>query len=172
MKKVLLCVTYGFLSAFLLIGTLAAAQPLPAPSGDVILTVRGDLDVTNADDAAEFDREMLRDLGLRELVTGTIWTNGQLTFTGVPLKTLLDRLGVTGGTLRANALNGYSVDIPYSDAADDLALLAIDRDGAPMQVRDKGPIWVVYPFDMDAKFRTEIYHTRSIWQLNSIDILP
>ncbi len=150
----------------------APAQTLPSPTGPVLLTVTGEIAVTNRDGAAEFDRAMLEALGLRELTTTTIWTEGIQVFSGVPLKALTDFLGVEGGTLRAIAINDYVTSIPYSDAAEDLALLAMDRNGAPMSVRAKGPIWVVYPFDTDPRFQSETYHARSIWQMRSIEVLP
>jgi hypothetical protein len=159
-----------FVLAVLFAGPLRAGD-LPAPQGTVILTVQGDIEVTNAEGRADFDREMLLGLGTRELTTSTIWTEGPQVFSGVPLKLLMDRLGVSGGALRTMAINDYAVTIPFSDVTEDHALLALDRNGTPMSVRDKGPIWLVYPYDAEARFRSETYHTRSIWQLRSIDVM-
>lgn len=152
--------------------TQVSVDMLPAPQGRVLLTVRGDIHATNAGDTAVFDRQMLLDLGQRNVSTHTIWTEGQVTFTGVPLKAIIDRLGVTSGTIRATAVNDYAIQMPYEDIPEDAALLAMDLDGKPMSVRDKGPIWLVFPYDQDPKYRTETYHARSIWQLVALDILP
>lgn len=146
------------------------ADDLPTPQGPVILTVSGHIAATNADGAAAFDRDMLLALGTRSFTTNTMWTDGPQAFAGVPLKTLMDRLGVTGGTLRTVALNDYAVEIPFSDVEEDAALLALDRNGTPMAVRDKGPVWLVYPYDLDARFRSETYHSRSVWQLHRIEV--
>ncbi len=45
-------------------------------------------------------------------------------------------------------------------------VLALKRNGAYMPVRDKGPIFIVYPFDQDPQFFDQVYMTRAIWQLN------
>jgi len=38
-------------------------------------------------------------------------------------------------------------------------------------LREKGPLWVIYPYDSDAKFRTEVIYSRSIWQLDRLAIV-
>ena len=43
-------------------------------------------------------------------------------------------------------------------------------DDKPMPVREKGPLFVVYPFDSAAELRTSTYYERSIWQLKALDI--
>ncbi|WP_245216514.1 molybdopterin-dependent oxidoreductase [Sagittula salina] len=153
-----------------LFGNAAAAEGLAAPKGDILLTVTGDIGQHNAGEAAQFDRAMLMKLGTREVVTHTIWTEGPQSFVGVPLKTFAMALGIKDGTIAATAVNDYSVNIPWSDVEEDFALLALDRNGEPMTVRDKGPIWLIFPYDDDPRFRQETYHARSIWQLQRIDI--
>ncbi|MCR9126788.1 MAG: oxidoreductase [Rhodobacteraceae bacterium] len=157
--------------AVLALTTLPAfADPLPQPGGDVILTVSGDIDVTNAGNTAVFDLGMLRALGVTEIVTETIWTEGEQRFEGVALVDLMARLGVEDGTLRATAINDYAVDVPVSDAVEGGPIIAYIRNGAPMSVRDKGPLWIVYPYDRSAEYRSEVIYSRSIWQLNRIAI--
>jgi hypothetical protein len=41
--------------------------------------------------------------------------------------------------------------------------------GAPLSRREKGPYWLVYPYDSDPIFQSETVYTRSIWQLVSIE---
>jgi hypothetical protein len=50
-------------------------------------------------------------------------------------------------------------------------MLALERDGAPMSVRDKGPIWVIYPYDSGSEWRSEQVFSRSIWHLNRIEVM-
>lgn len=152
--------------------TLAwAADPLPNPTADVLLTVTGKIAATNVEDRAELDLAGLEAMGAATLQTSTIWTDGSITFRGVPLKTFLDRLGATGSTLRITALNEYTVDVPVSDAAEGGPILAFEANGKPLSVRDKGPIWLIYPYDSNAAFRTEVIYSRSIWQIAQIDVL-
>lgn len=158
------------LAVLMMSGLAAAAEPLPAPTGNAILTIDGSVPVTNSDGVAVFDLAMLETLGAKEIKTSTIWTKGEISFVGVPLKTLLERVGVTEGTLQAVAANDYSVTVPVSDAVEDGPIIAYLRDGKPMSVRDNGPLWIIYPFDADARFRSEEIYARSIWHLIRITV--
>ena len=101
-----------------LLPATAAAESLPHPSGKVILTVSGNIQNTNNDGVAEFDRAMLDGLGMTELQIGTQWTTGRPVFEGVLASTLLEAVGAGGTTARAVALNDYVVDIPLADFRD------------------------------------------------------
>jgi hypothetical protein len=100
-----------------------------------------------------------------------LWTNGLQQFRGVLLKELVDRLKIEAGTLEASALNEYLIEIPLEDAIEGGALIAYERNGKPMSVRSKGPLWMIYPYDRDEKFRSETYYARSIWQMDLIEVL-
>ncbi|GMG81492.1 molybdopterin-dependent oxidoreductase [Paralimibaculum aggregatum] len=145
-----------------------AAEPLPSPAGPVLLTVTGAIAVQNAEGAARFDLAMLEALPQTRFRTSTIWTDGEVAFTGVALADLLARLGVGAGMLRAVAINDYKIDIPVSDAVEGGPMIAYRIDGETMSVRQKGPLWVVYPYDSKAEYRSEIIYARSIWQLDRI----
>jgi hypothetical protein len=41
-----------------------------------------------------------------------------------------------------------------------------------MTVRDKGPLWIVYPYDAKPEYRQELIYSRSIWQLDHIEVKP
>ena len=157
------------LSVFIVSTNVALADDLPMPSGDVILTVSGAIATTNVDDTAQFDLEMLQALDGTTIATTTIWTEGMQEFQGVALNVLTQHLGIEGGTLRATAMNDYTVEIPVSDAIEGGPMLAYLLDGKTMSVRDKGPIWVIYPFDSNLEYRTEVVYSRSIWQLDRIE---
>lgn len=146
----------------------AFAEGLDAPSGEILLTVSGAIAVTNDGDTAQFDIDMLRSLGETSFTTSTPWTDGQQTFTGVTLKALLEALELESGTLSATAINDYAVDIPVSDAVENGPIIAYLRNGETMSVRDKGPLWIVYPYDSREDYRAEVIFSRSIWQLDRI----
>ena len=147
----------------------ALAADLPAPTGPVILTVSGAISNTNAGDTAEMDLEMLRALESRAFTTTTIWTDGPQDFVGVPLNALMEAVGAENVTINTTAINDYAVQIPYEDwSSPEGPMLAYDRNGGPMSVRDKGPLWVVYPYDAGEEYRTEVIYSRSIWQLDRI----
>lgn len=148
-----------------------AAFDLDAPVGDVILTVSGAITATNAEGAANFDRDLLSRLPQHSFTTSTIWTEGANTYSGVLLKDLLAAVGATGSTVKATALNDYQISFPAADIADDGPLVAYLVDGKPMSVRDKGPIWLIFPFDSNAGYRTEESYARSIWQMDRLALV-
>ncbi|MEY4982042.1 MAG: hypothetical protein RIR62_308 [Pseudomonadota bacterium] len=149
-----------------------ADTALDAPTGETILTVSGAIQHRNDGDTARFDLAMLEAMPAVTIETSTIWTDGVQSFTGVSLKDLLDRLGAEGGTIAASALNDYTVEIPVSDAVEGGPILAYAMNGKALSVRDKGPLWVVYPYDSKSEYQTEVIYSRSIWQLAKIDVRP
>lgn len=163
---------------FLLSAAVAVTLPLAVqaseladPAGEVLLTVTGLIANTNGDGAADFDAAMLAALPGRDTVTETPWHEGTPTFTG-PLGTaLLDAVGATGGTLRITALNDYSVEVPVSDLRDYPVIFATHIDGTVMAVRDKGPIFLIYPFSEHPELLNEVQFGRSAWQIRSIEVL-
>lgn len=147
-----------------------AADALAEPRGEVILTVTGQITVTNAAGEARLDRELLLGMGASELTTTTPFTDGSDTYTGVLASRLLDRLAAGGTQLRASALNDYEVTIPVADVRDFSALLALDRAGRPLSVRERGPIWLVYPWSAYPELDDRLHRQRSIWQLTRIAV--
>lgn len=144
--------------------------PLPVPLGEVILTIDGLISVTNAPDEARFDYDMLEEVGVQTVVTSTPWTDEPQSFDVVPLDALLERVGASGDLIFAEAINDYNAEIPISDALGEGAMIALRRNGAPMPLRDKGPLWIIYPYDGSPKYNSEVYYTRSIWQLYRLSI--
>jgi hypothetical protein len=149
--------------------SMALANTVAAPSGAPILTITGEIGVTNVGDSLVLDREMLAAIDTTTFETSTIWTEGVQVFEGVSLSALVDYLNVEGGTISATAINDYTVEIPVSDAVEDGPIIAFLVDGQTMSVRDKGPLWVVYPYDSNAGYRSEVTYARSIWQLDRLE---
>jgi hypothetical protein len=149
----------------------AAAAEMPQPSGAVVLTVTGQIGVSNRAGEAQFDMAMLHHLAEHSFETTTIWTEGPQRFTGVQLSELVRTLNVSEGSIRATAINDYSIDIPLEDAVDGGALVAYARNGAPMSVRENGPLWIVYPYDINPAYQSEIVYSRSIWQLDRLEFV-
>ncbi len=152
------------------LASLAQADILDKPTGEVLLTVSGMISNTNGDGVAELDRGLLDALPQHGFSTSTIWTEGVTEYRGVLMSDLLAALGASGQTVKATAINDYQIEIPIADLAADGPLLAYLANGEPMQVRDKGPIWVIYPYDDVAAYRSEQTYARSIWQLTRLAI--
>jgi hypothetical protein len=151
-------------------GAASAADPLAAPTGPVILTVSGNIEVTNSDAGAAFDREMLAELGVTEITTSTPWTDGVPVFSGVLARTILERVGAEGTTVNATALNDYTVGIPMEELLNYDVLLATEMNGEEMKVSDKGPVWIVYPRDSEPDLQDRRLHDRWVWQLKALAV--
>lgn len=151
-----------------LLGMPSQAAPLDAPRGEPILVVSGSIANTNDGESARFDREMLERIGTVKLSTMTPWYSDVVEFEGVPMRALLRAVGAVGTEVVATALNDYRSTIPIADFERFDVLLALRRDGRPMPIRDKGPLFIVYPFDSDAELRSEKYYSRSVWQVKEL----
>lgn len=145
-----------------------ATETLAMPQGKVILTVSGNIGRTNDSGKAHFDREMLEQIGHKRLETSTPWTQGVQTFEGVSMGDLLEAVGADGETVKAIALNDYMIDIPMSDVERYEVLLALKMNGEYMRIRNKGPIWVMYPFDQHEELIEPKTKDRSVWQLREL----
>lgn len=140
---------------------IAAVQPVLAET----------LRITGPDGTRTFTQESLLALGAEQLHTKTPWTDGDMTFEGVPLDRVLAEVGIEGGQVAAEALNGYSVDIPVAAAVDAGAFLAVHLNGAPMRVKDKGPYWIVFPWSTNPDLNNRDVRAWSIWQLQHLRFL-
>lgn len=147
--------------------TLEPGDAVLAPTGKVLLTVRGGT-TTNVGGALKLDRELLEAMGtVTYSVDDSQATGARAEFTGPLLQTVLDVAGASGDTLHTVALNDYVVDIPSSDARDLPVMVATQQDGEPMTVETYGPLRLIYPtegYDLD----DATYMPRWIWQLDKI----
>jgi hypothetical protein len=148
-----------------------ADAALPVPKDKVILTVSGKISVFNDDKTAKFDRDMLEALGQASFTTSTPWYDAPVNFSGVPMAKLMQTVGASGETVVAAALNDYETKIPISDFAQFGVLLALKRNGDYMPVREKGPLFIVYPYDSDAELKSQKYYGRSAWQLARLTVV-
>lgn len=153
-----------------LMTSVSMAASLPTPAGPVVLEVSGAIANTNSDSAAKFDLAMLDGLPNADTTTKTPWYDGEKTFSGPLGSALLDAVGASGTTMVVTAINDYVTEIPVNDFRDFAVVLATKIDGQLMSVRDKGPIFVIYPFDDRPELNNETYYGRSAWQVKSIEI--
>ncbi len=146
----------------------ASAQSLAEPKARVVLTVSGKIGRANESGLVQFDLAMLNALPQQTIRTRTPWYPGVSEFSGPLLADVLMLVEASGTVIMASALNDYSVAIPVSDAREHGVVLATSLNGRPMSVRDKGPVFIVYPFDSKVELRSATYYERSIWQLKSL----
>ncbi|MBB4142421.1 molybdopterin-dependent oxidoreductase [Rhizobium rhizoryzae] len=150
----------------------SSALALDAPKGPVILTVKGTLAHANVGATAQFDLEMLEKLDGRTGKMKTPWTEGETSFSGPLLRAILNAAGATGSKLQVKALNDYFAEVPVEDAEKLDTILATRQNGKVMSIREKGPLFLIYPFDKDPALYNEKYFSRSVWQIKEIEVKP
>ncbi|MBL0404169.1 molybdopterin-dependent oxidoreductase [Microvirga aerilata] len=160
----------GVLIAFLGVMGATYAHALDTPAERPILTISGKIAVTNNNSTAQFDRPMLEALGMTTIETTTPWHDGKVKFEGIPLDKLMKQVGATGQRVAVVALNDYTTEIPMEDFERHNVILAIKLNGEYMSVRDKGPLFIIYPYDSNPALKTQTYYGRSAWQVARIDV--
>ena len=138
----------------------------PASASDTILAVTGN--VTGAE--INLTLAQIEAMGSASIVTTTPWHDGQTTFEGVPMARFLEAVGAQGTTAYVQALNNYNMDIPLSDLIDFDAILAFKTNGDYMSIADKGPLFIVFPYDDMEEARNALFYSRSVWQIHAIGI--
>ena len=146
------------------------AGELSKPVGKVLLTVSGNIENTNEDGKAVFDIASLEKLGSVSFQTTSPWYNGRTTFTGISLQKLMDYVGANGSVVKVTALNDYTTVIPLSDFKKYNVILALKINGEYMRIRDKGPLFIVYPYDSIPELNNQNFYSRSAWQVSSMKI--
>lgn len=148
------------------------AQGLDTPSGPVILSVTGNIQHKNSPEAALFDVSMLQKLPWKTIKTKTRWHDGVHEFSGPTGASFLKAIGVTDkdADLNVIALNDYTATVPARDFMETGLILAMKQDGKFMSIREKGPLFIIYPFDDNPDLENDAYYTRSVWQIKSIQV--
>jgi len=159
------------IAALVLLATTGAlGTGLDSPKGPVMLVVSGAIAKTNAAGEARFDQAMLEKLGVASLATTTTWTEGVVTFEGVRARDLMAAVDPKGTEVQAVALNDYKATIPLADFQDRNVLLAFRQDGKPLRVRDRGPLWIIYPVDPGSASHSLETRGKMVWQLKELRI--
>ncbi|MFC5485768.1 molybdopterin-dependent oxidoreductase [Microvirga aerilata] len=144
----------------------AAEQVSTAPNlNQPILKVAG-VTTTNGTEEATYTLQDLEAIGGEVIETTTPWFDGVTKFEGVRLDKLLK--GAKGKTVEAVAMNDYVSEIPMEDFAKYGTIIAYKRNGAYMPIRDKGPLFIVYPYDKISELKSQKFYSRSVWQVKGL----
>ncbi|MBX2805135.1 MAG: oxidoreductase [Hyphomicrobiales bacterium] len=159
---------YLFFTIVAVVSLLCAAPISYAQNLDAVaLTIDGEI---AGDGPRNFSISELEALGSVTIETETPWHDGKVKFEGVPLDRLMEHIGASGKTAFVIALNNYRTEVPISDFSKYPVILAIKKDGIYMPVSDKGPLFIIYPYDSYDELNSELYYSRSAWQVRSITI--
>lgn len=156
---------FGGVIATTVAAVARAADVASPPDGRPLLTVSGRIGAGGKGGPIAFDRAALEAFGMDAFETTTPWQHKPARFEGVPVVRVLRAVDARGEAATAVALDDYRIDIPISDFERFGVLLALKRDGAYMPVRDKGPLWIVYPYDGRPELKTQQFYNRAVWQL-------
>jgi hypothetical protein len=145
----------AFASIFLTFPTVGLAQEI--------------LSVTNGENTITYTIDELLALPQEIVVTTNDYVDEVTTFQGPSLRSVLEAADITqDARLKMIAINDFASSAPAADAYKYSVILAVLRDGEEMSIRDKGPIWVIYPMDDHAELQDDLYNGRLVWQLKSI----
>jgi len=144
-------------------GGHSRAEDLPTPRGPVVLTVAGNIGAANRgpsdpvldpflayheksfQTAVEFDHAMLEGLGTHEIELAYEEWPEMTRFAGPKLADLLSFVGAHGDAITVTALDGFAVEITADELAARDWIVAFERDGRPLGIGGRGPLWLVYP---------------------------
>ena len=104
-------------------------------------------------------------------VTSTLWTAEKHSFSGPSLRHVLEQVGADPSVpVKLVAANDYAVTLQPEMIGDDYPIIANRLDGEPFSIREKGPLWVMFPFDDQPEYKTELHYSLSVWQLTDITL--
>lgn len=116
-----------------------------------------------------FTLAQIEAIGLHRVTTSTYWPADDGTYEGPLLRDLLAAAGLANAAqVRVTALDGFTQAIPREDWTRWPVMVATRKNGAALGVRDKGPLRIVYPRDMDPALRDAQYRLRWVWMIKGI----
>lgn len=118
----------------------------------------------------DWDMAGLKALPQHSFTTHTPWFKQAVTFTGPLVRDVLSNAKVKGVTLTAMALDEYKSKIPLSDVHTFDVILAHSINGEPLNPKNKGPLFIVYPYDSKKELQSVLYYQRSVWQLTTLTV--
>ncbi len=88
--------------------------------------------------------------------------------TGPLMRDVLKHFSVEGAIAEGVALDAYRIDVPVEDALKYDVVMATAIDGKRLSVRDRGPVWIIYPLKDHPELINPMFEGRSIWQLKEL----
>ncbi|MGS0758122.1 molybdopterin-dependent oxidoreductase, partial [Roseateles sp. GG27B] len=119
----------------------------------------------------DFSEEEFLELPTTSITTGTVWTPTSV-FVGPLLIDVMQATGVSAGLLNIKTLDDNSVPIPWDDLLRYGVILAHSQDGQRLNNKRWGPLWTIYPRDLNwVELTGPIAESRFIWQINRIEAM-
>jgi hypothetical protein len=147
------------------------ADTLPPPTGEVLLTITGELENPNVGSEVHLDLAALQSLPVTEFTTNTPWSDGVQQFEGVRVDVLLNAAGAQGTGFVAVGLDDYKFTVSGIDFDRYPVIVAYRHNGEPISVRNLGPLRIVMPFDDYPELLTPKNESSCVWQLVRMELL-
>ena len=147
---------------------ILARTAMPAAAEDLLV-------ISNSTDPAQaevrFSEADLLALPQVTIRTRTEFTDGVVEFVGPLARDAIASVEAGAATtVHLVAANDYAIDIPLSDFTKYDVILALQTNGERLTIRDKGPIWLMYPLDDHTELQDPMFNNRLIWQLTVIEL--
>jgi len=157
---------------FLSVVALIATSPLNRVVADepILLSIHGNIEGA-ANKVIGLNLEKLTSLEATTIVTTAPWTDGPMQYTGVRINKLLESVGAKSSQFEASAANDYRFKLTDIDFEKYPILIAYKKNGELLDIRNLGPLMIVFPFDDFPELLTERNKAASVWQLIKIEIL-
>ena len=160
LRRICICVVPALL--------LLAPVAMPA-AADEQLIIRNATDPAQAE--VRFSEADLARLPQVTIRTRTDYTDGVVEFIGPLVRDAVAFIETGAATsIHLVAANDYAIDIPLSDIFDYDVILAMQANGERLTMRDKGPIWLMYPLDDHEEMQDPVFNNRLIWQLTVMEL--
>lgn len=154
------------LSAFILTLVTTFGGPVIAGS-DVYLTL---VDASGKN-IVELTEDQLLAMDQAIVLTENEFVDGMGEFSGPLARDVIALMGDDLETVILTAVNDYAVPVPVADFIEYDVIFALSRNGENFSIRDKGPIWVIYPMSDHEELQDRVYNDRLIWQLVKVNAL-
>ncbi len=152
----------------LLFTAVAALCAMPAFAGAMLTVINPTI---GPDAMKEFSRSELKELTQTSYRTSTEFTDGLPEFSGPLARDVIASVGVGDATVAVMvAANDYQIEVPIEELMKYDVILATSVDGKRLSLRDKGPIWVMYPRDQHKELQDPAFNGRLIWQMVRIEL--
>jgi len=145
-------------------------EPASAPAAEVLPMGKTVLTVSSRGKDTPFDMRMLEALPQTTLAVDTPWYPRKVSFRGPLLRDVLAAAGAGGTRITAVAINDYAAEIPFDDALRHDTVLALRLNGKLMSPRDKGPLFMIYPYGEFPPEEVQKYYGRSVWQVDMLKV--
>ena len=158
------------LAGIMLLLLAGFAQAVTEP---VILSVYGDMEQHGGPhQQLDFTLSELQALTQSQITTAHPWSAQAQHYSGIDLTALLEKLFAKQQikSLNLEGLNGFSVAFEWSKINTFAPVVAWQENGQLMSRRNKGPLWLILPFDQVPEVKQADFLHYMVWQLRTIRV--